>query len=423
MKISVTDYNSIKMAKILISAILILLSGYSFSQEIDSLIAKNQYDEALRQIDSDLLINDSRPLHYLKKGTILQKRYDYSGALLCFEKAYQLDSANISVINELAEVNTSLGNYRQALPFYNILYKKDSTNSVAALKLARAYFNCRAYKEPFAILQSAYLRDSSKVYLNKQLAFSAMRTGHDSLAIHLYDKVIHQNPADLNNYINLSNLYQKKENYPKTVETLERGLLVYPEEPLLLIKLGDTHFSKRKYPNAARIYERCRTIDDSNPEVMKNLGVSYYYEKRVKEGLELLETFLTYKPNDPVAGLFIGLCYKELKEYEASIAYLNFAAKIAVPYYVSDIYNQLGNIYCDQKEYKKSVRQLKKAYTLDSTKCDILFKIGNTYDVWQKDKSPALRYYNAFLNSKKEDNEYFKNLTEYVQDRTKKISK
>jgi tetratricopeptide (TPR) repeat protein len=88
---------------------------------------------------------------------------------------------------------------------------------------------------------------------------------------------------------------------------------------------------------------------------------------------------------------------------------------------MSDIYNQWGNICIQKKEYKKSVELLKKAYRLDTTKCDILFKIGNTYDVWQKDKTQAIRYYNAFLKSKKEKSDFYQQLTEYAIERKKKL--
>jgi tetratricopeptide (TPR) repeat protein len=81
----------------------------------------------------------------------------------------------------------------------------------------------------------------------------------------------------------------------------------------------------------------------------------------------------------------------------------------------------LGNVYLEEKVYKKSVELLKKAYRLDSTKSDILFKIANTYDVWQKDKSQAIRYYNAYLKSKKEMSDYHRQLTEYAITRKKKL--
>lgn len=409
------------MLKILTVIFLLLGAVGSFAQDIDALLLNNEYDKALHLIDLELAGNTDQPTLHYKKGIVLQKKYDYSGALKSLETAWLLDSTNQKVVSELAEVNTILGNHKQALPYYKTLYYNDTTNAIQAIRLTKAFLNLRSYREPYKILYSIYLRDSTNLYVNKQLAFSASRSGHDSLATVLYHQIIERNPTDLNNYTNLVSIYQKKENYKSAVETIERGLTVYPDETILISKLGDLHYAKRDYPKAIVPYERLLSFGDSIPDVVKNLGVSYYYVKRYDEGLYLLEKSLMMKPNDPVAALFIGLCYMELKELDESINYLRFASEIAIPYYMSDIYNQWGNIYIQKKEYKKSVELLKKAYRLDSTKCDILFKIGNTYDVWQKDKTQAIRYYNAYLNSKKEKGDYYQQLTDYAEQRKKKL--
>jgi tetratricopeptide (TPR) repeat protein len=411
------------MKRIFIVAILIVNHFYALSQDIDRLILNNDFDKALELIDSQLVKNDVQPLLYLKKGTILEKKFDYSNALKCLEKAYMLDSSNVRILNELASVHSGLGNYRKALPYCQTIFEKDTTNLVNAIGLVHCYFNLKNYREPYKILFSAYARDSNNLFVNKQLAYAAMRTGHDSLAIALYNKVIGQNPSDLSNYTYLVSVFQKKDNYTKVVETLEKGFAAFPDETSLLIKLGDAHFAKRKYANAAESYEKYLSKGDSVYEVMKNLGLCYYYGKRTKEGLELLENCLTLKPNDPVTGLFIGLCYKDLKDYDQSIAYLNFASRNALPYYLSDLYSQLGNVYSEERDFKKAVRSLKKAYNLDTTKYEILFKIANTYDVWQKDKTQAIRYYNSYLKSPKEDNEMHRSLTGYVLERKRKLSK
>ncbi|MCX6220576.1 MAG: tetratricopeptide repeat protein [Bacteroidia bacterium] len=217
------------MFRILILSVLIFLPFYSFAQKIDRPNQNNQNSKELQVIDSLLLKNESDPNLYLKQGMILEKEYKYSKALKSFEKAYQFDSTNTTIISELAETNNNLGNYRQALPYFKKLFVLDTLNTINAIRLSRAFFNLRNYQEPFQILLGVYQRDSSNVYVCKQLAFSAMRTGNDSLAIELYSRVIPQNPTDLNNYTNLASLYQKQNLYDQAVETLESGISVFPE--------------------------------------------------------------------------------------------------------------------------------------------------------------------------------------------------
>jgi tetratricopeptide (TPR) repeat protein len=127
------------------------------------------------------------------------------------------------------------------------------------------------------------------------------------------------------------------------------------------------------------------------------------------------------RPNDPTTALFIGLCYKDLKDIDQSLSYMNFAARTAIPYFMSDIYNQLGILYGLKREFKKSIEALKEAYRLDSTKVDVLFKIATTYEEFQKDKTNALNYYNSYLKAMKEENDYQKSLKVYALERKRVI--
>ena len=100
---------------------------------------------------------------------------------------------------------------------------------------------------------------------------------------------------------------------------------------------------------------------------------------------------------------------------------MNFAAKTAIPYYMSDIYNQLGILYGLKREFKKSIEALKDAYSLDSTKVEVLFKIATTYEEFQKDKTNALNFYNAYLKAQKDENNPQIELKKYAIERKKVI--
>ena len=74
------------------------------------------------------------------------------------------------------------------------------------------------------------------------------------------------------------------------------------------------------------------------------------------------------------------------------------------------------------REFKPSIEAFKKAYQLDTTKCSVLFEIATTYEEFQKDKTLAIRYYNAYLKAKKEDNPYHRKLTEYAISRKRQLN-
>ena len=131
--VSGSEKNTIQLFRFLLVIIFLILPLSSFTQDLDLLILNNENDQALLYIDRELADNEAQPTLLLKKGNILQKQYDFGDAIVCYEKAYRIDSLNINILNGLAEANSSLGNFKQALPYYLSIYTSDTTNSVNAL--------------------------------------------------------------------------------------------------------------------------------------------------------------------------------------------------------------------------------------------------------------------------------------------------
>lgn len=409
------------MKRKLIGLILSMIVLNSFGQEIDRLILNNENDKALQLIDREIENNGTQSSLWLKKGILLQKTFDYAGAIKALENAYQLDSTNNNVLIELAETHNTLGNYEDAVSYFEKAYSHDSTNAVTGGKLARAYINLKVYRKPFQILSNIYRSDSSNIYFNKQLAFCAYNIGADSLALALYNKVIEQNPRDISSYFNLSTIYQRKNKPEPALSVLEKGLTVFPENPGLLLKLANSRFEMKKYHEAVQTYELWLQKNDTLPDVRKSLGVAYYFEKREAEGLKLLESYHFLMPTDPLAAFYIGLCHKSLADYPQSIQYINFSIELSRPPYLSDIYHHLGLVYGLNRNFKEAIEALQKSYELDTTKNEILFEIATSYEEYQKDKAPAHRYYQAFLAKEMTGQPLSESLKKYAIDRIRKI--
>ena len=89
------------MTRFIISLIFSLIYFTSVSQEIDLLILNNENEKALNLIDNELSKDEAQPKLYLKKGLILQKKFDYSGAISVLEKGYSFDSLNVNILNTI----------------------------------------------------------------------------------------------------------------------------------------------------------------------------------------------------------------------------------------------------------------------------------------------------------------------------------
>ena len=402
---------------LLCSAANIQLSG----QEIDLLMLNNQNEKALRSINEKLAADSLQPELYLKKAIILQRQFDYAGAIHTLTKAYQIDSTRTDIWSELAESFNSLGNYEDATRFYEKICQTDPANIVQSGKLARSYIASRVYDKAFAILSKIYQSDSTNVFFNKQLAYCAYNTSKDSMATYLYHKVIQQNPRDISSYHNLSAIYQKQELANEAIAILEKGLRVFPENGGLLIRLANNQFENKMYHEARLSYQLWLQKNYSVPDVRKRLGIVFYFEKVEREALRLLESYYQLAPDDPMASFYIGLCYKNLADYGQSIDFINLSIELSRPPYLSDLYHHLGSVYGQARRFKEAIESLQKSYELDSSKNEILFDIATTYEEFQQDKRPALQYYKAYLASGIEGKSLSRQMVEYTQARIRKI--
>ena len=408
-----------KTVKFLIIFCLIFgISAVSFSQEeIDLLILNKKYDEALTLIDQQIGQNATADL-YLKKGVVFNNLQNYQEAIKAFSEALKLQPGNPEILSEMAEGHSVLGNYHDATSYYQKVVKMQPGNLSLAAKLGRNYINLKDYKRAYNCFSDIYAKDSANVYWNKQLAFSAFRTGEKSQAITLYEKVLMQNPRDYSSYFNVIHIYDKEKEATKILTTIETGLTNFPGDTDFYNERAKFFFETKEYEKAKTDYENYfSSRGDSLYPVLMNYGISSYFSKDEKKAISILEICLSQVANDPYVLFYLSLSHKKLNNFEISEAYMNAAIEAATPAYLPEMYHHLGQIYGQQRKFKESIAALQKANELDPTNAEVLFEIATTYEEYNSNKTLALNYYRIYL---KEAGESGKNIN-YALDRITRL--
>ena len=190
------------------SCFLMLSDILSAQTTTDLLILNKKYDEALLQIDSEITQNPVAE-NYFKKGQILSFQQNYKAAISAFEMASQLNPNSPDIFGEIAECYAIIGNYYEAKEYFEKALKLQPENLGLLSKAGRNYINLKDFKKSYSCFADIYKKDSTNVYWNKQLAFSAYRVGKRKQAIDLYAKVLEANPRDYSTYLNLAKLYDR----------------------------------------------------------------------------------------------------------------------------------------------------------------------------------------------------------------------
>lgn len=396
-----------KTAKHLITLLLIIgFSIASFSQDkIDLLILNKKYDDALLQIEKQISLKPTAKL-YFKKGVVYNSLQNYQEAVNAFSQALNYQPNNSEINIELAEGLALLGNYHDATAYFRKAVKLQPKNLIIKAKLGRNYLSLKNYQKAYQCFSDIYLNDSTNVYWNKQLAYSAFRIGRKTEAKFLYEKVLLQNPRDYSSYFNLIRIYDSKKEKDKILATFETGFKNFPGDVGFYAERAKFFFEVKEYEPAKADYENYFIArGDSLFQVLMNYGISLYFAKQEEESIVILEKCLSQTVNNPYVLFYLSLSYKKLNDFRVSEDYMQAAIEAATPSYLPEMYHHLGQIFGQQRKFKESIAALQKANELDPTNAEILFEIATTYEEFNSNKTMALNYYHIYLTEAGESGE------------------
>ena len=407
-----------KTIKHLFVIILLGISLFSFSQnKIDLLILNKNYNEALSQIENQVNKYPSAQLFY-KQGLIYNSLQNYQEALNSYSEALQLEPNNPEILGEMAEGLSILGNNFDAVIFFKKAIELEPENLTLSGKLGRVYINQKKLKEAYNVFSGIYVKDSTNVYWNKQLAYCSFRIGKRKQAVHLYEMVLEVNPRDYGSYSNLIHTYNRRKEANEIMATIEKGLEQFPNDAGLILEKANFFFKTKRYGPAMIHFQKYFQADgDSLYEITLNYAISTYFSGFEEKTLVILDDLFRANPNDMFVQYYKSLCYKKLKNFGEAEKMMQWAIDLSIPGYVADMYHHLGQIYGQQRKFKESIKALQKSHELNPQNHEVLFEIATTYEEFNSNKTLALNYYRIYL---KEVSESSKNVN-YALDRITKI--
>jgi tetratricopeptide (TPR) repeat protein len=171
------------------------------------------------------------------------------------------------------------------------------------------------HTESYYYLGQCYLQKGIIQYNNKNISayISLFRKAYKTSgqAIPLYEKIIEENPEDLNSYLKLGYIYEIRsmapfvnehnkalEYYLKALELAtspspERytGIIIY-----LNTRIGYIYFEKKKYSQTIEYLENAAKVSPQNIEVAYYLGLSYNKIGEIEKAREFLSRVIELAP-------------------------------------------------------------------------------------------------------------------------------
>lgn len=200
-------------------------------------------------------------------------------------------------------------------------------------------------------------------------------------AISVLESLISKNPADVRNYLTLSELYLKTGSKEKALSRLKEANKVEPKNPYVILLMADVYRSEGKDEEAFRELKKVVSDDVLNFEIKVQIIFSYFPKlknaRSLSEATELALLATKRHPTEPKAFAIYGDLLTQAKDLKGA----KEAYKHALSINNKDIrvWEQLLEIETSAGNFETVVNDAEKALTLFPDRSTLYFFRGIAY--------------------------------------------
>ncbi|HUY80931.1 MAG TPA: tetratricopeptide repeat protein [Acidobacteriaceae bacterium] len=300
-----------------------------------------------------------------------------------FRKALELEPNDYSANHNLAEFYIHSGKIAEARP---LLAKAQLIKPGAydnGYDLAMADYLLGHYGAARADVQSI-LRERNSGELHNLLGQIDEKDGKYVAAANEFESAAHIDPSEENIFAWGSELLLHR-TYEPAVEVFGAGARRYPNSIRLQIGLGMAYYARGLYQDAMTALMRAIDLKPTAPLGYQFLSKAY--ESSPKQASEVIQRFQHYaelEPDNAKAQYYYAVSLwkgKQLENSSLDVPKVEGLLKkaIALDGSLADAHLQLGNLYADQHEYKRSIPEYRRALQLDPSLSDAHYRLGTDY--------------------------------------------
>ncbi|MFD2147239.1 tetratricopeptide repeat protein [Mucilaginibacter antarcticus] len=237
----------------------------------------------------------------------------YAEALTYLKSTYAEPVADSKELSRLAYSANMARLLPEAEGYYQRIYDKDSSNVSVLFNLAN--INQRRGNNPKA-----------EVYFKKLVALDTLNfNGHNRLgqinkikgefkiAAYYFEKANKVNPADADVATDLSDVYIALNEPLKADKVLNVAIEADPENITLQQALLRLNYIESKWKQTVKTGEQLLLLGDSTTSTLSKLGIGYFYAKNYNCGIAMLQA-IPETDQSELSAYYIAACYKLLKD-------------------------------------------------------------------------------------------------------------
>ncbi|PWE70099.1 hypothetical protein B1R38_27895 [Bacillus cereus] len=191
-------------------------------------------------------------------------------------------------------------------------------------------------------------------------------------ALNYFDYLLNLDPYYPDYWIQRADLHNKLGNIKNAIDDYSKAIKLNPFAEGMYFSRALLYEKSGKLKEASQDYQRAIDLNPKHTESILNYGVLLMNQQKLKEALDLFNKLLSLNiENKHEVYNNIGLIYLELKDYEKSIEKFNKSLLIKPDYSTS--YANKAIVYFELKQMKESLYCLNKAINYENNNEEYIF--------------------------------------------------
>jgi tetratricopeptide (TPR) repeat protein len=369
-----------------VTEIKFLLESYEFSRA-DSLAERYLAEDSTR---TDLL---------LLKGKAQAAMFRYPEARATLQQGIRIDSTNLRLLNEMAEVCRISGDLDQAVAINRKICALAPGNHFYRIRLANLLIAGENYTEAGSILLPIYEADSGSFFIARQLGNCFMEPGQPEKAVRFYRQALRIIPLDPYVTGKLVNCFIRLNEISMALYRTEVYLSEHPDYLPVLRQNGYCNYLLLDVSLAASRFRECIRLGDSSKFTLKYLGLSYYKQELYDSAAPFFREAFRSDTTDAEVCFYYGVSANRSLDPETGLEYLEKSRKLLLPPgpFLSSLYAEMASALTTNGKADTAEILLEKALEVNPSDNSIRFKIAYQYDYHMHKPQLALPWYREFL--------------------------
>ncbi|WP_397301553.1 tetratricopeptide repeat protein [Nonlabens ulvanivorans] len=329
----------------------------------------------------------------LDKGDELAQTGNWKAAIT----AYQ--NAPFDAIQQfkLAQAYTQLGNNAKSITYYRAGFALDSTAIKPMYEYGKLLVNSQQSVDAIPVFNLLIERDSTNASFHYYLGEAWSGLNQVNNAIIAYQKALSLNEDYRVARLDLiKNLIQKRE-FSKAIKFAKKGIAADSTDVKMNSYLAQAYMNSKWYDKAIPVFERLFELGNDTEYNRNGLAFSYYSTSQYEKSIENYKVYVE-EYNDKEASVFFNMsvAYMRIEKYTESIEAIEKAIAIRRPVLDKE-YVQLAAVYARNEDIRNAFYALKAAQKERADDAMINYQLAIAADRYFKDKNSIIPYYENYL--------------------------